>query len=134
MISRAEAGSCFGEVALIQEANHRTASVVADSACVLLLVKKELYEATLKVQQPGLGASLARWKGWWWGLSHGFTQLIQFRVQVIVIAANLICDPGSTFSLERSSRECASQHATNWALLDSSTVQTFGDSICGLVN
>ena len=47
--SFSDTGQCFGEVALIQQVNHRTASVVADTHALLLIVKKELYDSTLKV-------------------------------------------------------------------------------------
>ena len=44
-----EAGKCFGEIALISEKNIRNATIISDGPTDLMLIRKELYDRTLKV-------------------------------------------------------------------------------------
>lgn len=43
------AGSTFGELALLNPKSARNASVVADTACDLLVISSELYSKCIKV-------------------------------------------------------------------------------------
>ena len=43
-------GQCFGEIALINDDNRRNASVVAAEDTHLLVIRKSLYDQTLKVR------------------------------------------------------------------------------------
>lgn len=47
----AEAGKSFGELALITDDAVRSASVIADDATDLMVIKKQLFDDTLKVRR-----------------------------------------------------------------------------------
>ena len=44
-----ETGSCFGELALINADSKRNATIVADEDCMFLVIRRQLYNHTLKV-------------------------------------------------------------------------------------
>jgi CRP-like cAMP-binding protein len=46
----AEAGKSFGELALITDDAVRSASVIADASTDLMIIKKQLFDDTLKVR------------------------------------------------------------------------------------
>jgi hypothetical protein len=50
----AEAGKSFGELALITDDAVRSASVIADDVTDLMIIKKQLFDDTLKVRNLGL--------------------------------------------------------------------------------
>lgn len=52
LISAIEEGKSFGEVALMSEDSVRNATVIADEETDLLVISRELFNRSMKVQAP----------------------------------------------------------------------------------